>query len=131
MWGTVCQTVFPFPHPMKLQLQYFGHQMRRAVSLEKSLLLRKIAGGRRRGRQEDKMGGWHYHRDNGHECEQTRRDSEGQGSLVCYSPWGHDELDTTERLNNSPWEPHGTHEWEIVWGLSLPFYRKKIKTDLE
>ena len=27
------------------------------------------------------------------------RDSEGQGSLVCYSPWGHKELDTTEQLN--------------------------------
>ena len=36
---------------MKLKLQYFGHLMRRADSLEKTLLLRKIEGGRRRGRQ--------------------------------------------------------------------------------
>ena len=32
---------------------------------------------------------------NGHEFEQTPQDSEGQGSLACYSPWGHKELDTT------------------------------------
>ena len=30
-----------------------------------------------------------YHQLNGHELEQTLRDSEGQGSLECYSPWGH------------------------------------------
>ena len=64
--------------------------------------------------------------------EPTRSDSKGQGSLVCCSPWGHNELDMTEWLNNTniPCEPRGTHEWEIVWGLSLPSYRKK-KTDSE
>ena len=36
---------------LKLKLQNFGHLMRRADSLEKTLLLRKIEGGRRRGRQ--------------------------------------------------------------------------------
>ena len=35
----------------KLQLQYFGHLMRRADSLEKTLMLGRIRGGRRRGRQ--------------------------------------------------------------------------------
>ena len=40
---------------LKLKLQYFGHQMRRADSLEKTLMLGKIEGGRRRGRQ---MMGW-------------------------------------------------------------------------
>ena len=35
----------------KLKLQYFGHLMRRTDSLEKTLMLRKIEGGRRRGRQ--------------------------------------------------------------------------------
>ena len=44
---------------------------------------------------EDEMVGWH-HRFNEHEFEQTLRDSEGQGSLLCYSPWGHRESDTTE-----------------------------------
>ena len=36
---------------LKLKLQYFGHLMRRTDSLEKSLMLGKIEGGRRRGRQ--------------------------------------------------------------------------------
>ena len=42
---------------------------------------------------------WH-HQLNGHEFEQAPGDGEGQGSLECYSPWGHKELDMTERLNN-------------------------------
>ena len=37
----------------------------------------------------------------GHEFEQTLVDSEGQGSLACYSPWGRKKLDRTQRLNNS------------------------------
>ena len=48
---------------------------------------------------EDKMVGWH-HQLNGHEFDQTLGDGEGQGSLVCCSPWGCKELDTTEWLNN-------------------------------
>ena len=46
------------------------------------------------------MVGWH-HRLNGHEFEKTEGDSEGPGSLVCCSPWGHKESDTTELLNNN------------------------------
>ena len=49
---------------------------------------------------EDEMVGWH-HRLDGHEYKQTQGDSKGQGSLVCCSPWGCKEGDTTERLNNS------------------------------
>ena len=41
------------------------------------------------------MVGWH-HRLNEHEFEQTPGNSEGQGRLMCCSPWGHKELDTTE-----------------------------------
>ena len=44
---------------------------------------------------EDEMVEWHHHLD-GHEFEQARVVSEGEGSLVCCSPWGHKELDTTE-----------------------------------
>ena len=44
---------------------------------------------------EDEMVGWHY-LPNGHEFEQTPGDSEGQGSLVGYSPWGGKELDKTQ-----------------------------------
>ena len=43
--------------------------------------------------------GWHHQLD-GHEFEEGLGDGEGQGSLVCCSPWGHKESDTTERLNN-------------------------------
>ena len=46
------------------------------------------------------MVGWH-HRLNGHEFEQILGDGEGQGSLVCCSPWSYKESDTTERLNNN------------------------------
>ena len=79
---------------LKLKLQYLGHLIWRDDSLEKSLMLGKIEGRRRRGRQNE-MFGWH-HRLKGHESEQTPGDSEGQGSLVSCTPWdckvGHDFL---------------------------------------
>ena len=49
---------------------------------------------------EDEMVGW-LHQLNEHEFEQMLRDSEGQGSLACCSPWGHKELDTIEQLNSN------------------------------
>ena len=48
---------------------------------------------------KDDMVGWH-HRLDGHEFEQASGVGDGQGSLACCSPWGHKELDATERLNN-------------------------------
>ena len=45
------------------------------------------------------MVGWH-HVFNGHEFEQAPGDGEGQGGLACCSPWGHEESDKTEQLNN-------------------------------
>ena len=50
---------------LKLKLQYFGHLMQRANLLEKTLMLGKIEGKRRRGQQEkgtteDEMAGWHH-----------------------------------------------------------------------
>ena len=59
--------------------------MQRTNSLEKTLMLGKIEGRRRRG-QQDEMVGWH-HRLKEPESEQTPGDSEGQGSLMCCSPW--------------------------------------------
>ena len=47
---------------------------------------------------EDKKVGWHHWLD-GHEFEQAPRVGDGQGSLVCCSPWSHKELDMTEPLN--------------------------------
>ena len=79
---------------LMLKLQYFGHLMWRTDSFEKTLMLGKIEGKRRRGRQEDEMVGWH-HWLNGPEFEQTLTESEGQESLMCCSPWGRKESDMT------------------------------------
>ena len=84
---------------LKLKLQYSGHLMWRTDSLEKTLMLGKFEGRRRRGRQRmrwldgitDSLG---------HEFEQTLGDGEIQGSLACCSPRGHKELDITEQLSN-------------------------------
>ena len=51
-----------------------------------------------KGMTEDEVVGWH-HWLNGHEFEQAPGFGDGQGSLVCCSPWGHKESDTTEWLN--------------------------------
>ena len=53
---------------MKLKLQYFGHLIRRVDSLEKTLMLGKIEGKRKKRATEDEMVGWH-HRLNGHKFE--------------------------------------------------------------
>ena len=88
---------------LKLKLQYFGHLIRRTDSLQKTLMLGKIGVRRRRGWPEDEMVGWH-HWLNGHEFNQAPGVGYGQGILVCCSPWGHKELDTTERLNWLIWK---------------------------
>ena len=51
-------------------------------------------GQEEKGATEDEKVGW-QHWLNGHEFEQASGDSEGQGSLVCYSPWGCKEMDIT------------------------------------
>ena len=80
---------------LKLKLQYFGHLMQRADSFEKTLMLGKIEGRRKRGQQRMRwldgitdsmdagLGGVGY----------------GQGGLVCCSSWGRKESDMTEQLN--------------------------------
>ena len=49
----------------------------------------------KKGTTEDEMVGWH-HRLDGHEIEQAPGVGDGQGSLVCCSPWDHKESHTTE-----------------------------------
>ena len=78
---------------LKLNLQYFDHLMRRVDSLEKTLMLGKIEGRRRRGRQ--RMRQLDGITDSVDEFQQILGDSEGQGSLACCGPWGRKELDTT------------------------------------
>ena len=53
-----------------------------------------------KGTIENEMVGWH-HQLSGHDFQQALGDGEGHGSLVCCSPWGHKESDTTEWLNNN------------------------------
>ena len=69
---------------LKLKLQSFGHLMRRADSFERTLMLGKIEGRRRRGQQ---MVGWH-HWCNGHEFGWTPGVGDGQGGLACCGSWG-------------------------------------------
>ena len=56
------------------------------------------------------MVGWH-HQLNGHEFEQALGDGDGQGSLMCCSPWGCKESDMTEQLNNT--YTHHHHHYSI------------------
>ena len=66
---------------LKLKLHYFGHLIRRADSFEKTLMLGKIEGKRRRT-TEDEMVGWH-HQLNGHGFGWTPGVGDGQGGQVC------------------------------------------------
>ena len=83
---------------LKLKHQYFGHLMRTADSFEKTLMLGKIEGRRRRGRQKIRWVGWHHWLD-AHEFGWILRVGDGQGGLACCDSWGHNESDTTEQLN--------------------------------
>ena len=51
-----------------------------------------------KGTTEDEVVGWHHHLE-GHEFEQAPGVGDGQGNLVCCSPWGHKDSDMTEQLN--------------------------------
>ena len=77
---------------LKLKLQYFGHLMQRMDSLEKTLMLGKIEGRRRRGRQ---MIRWLDGIRGLMDMSLSKLDDR-QGSLACCSPWGHKESDMTE-----------------------------------
>ena len=82
---------------LKLKFQYFGQLIQRTDSLEKTLMLGKLKA-EKKGMTEDEMVGWH-HRLERHEFEQAPGVDDGQGSLICCSPWGHKESNMTEQLN--------------------------------
>ena len=87
---------------LNLKLQYFGHLMWRTYSLEKTLILGKIEGGRKRGR-------WRMRWLGGITNSMAMRlgkfpgVDDAQGGLACCSPWGCKESDKTEWLNWLNW----------------------------
>ena len=100
---------------LKLKLQNFDHLMWRTNSLEKTLILAKIEGRRRRGQQRMR---WLDGITNVMGMSLSRLWVLVIGSLVCYSPWGCKVLDTTE-LNwtelNWIQEMEETQVWYLGW----------------
>ena len=127
-----CKEIHPV-HPKDQSWVFFGRADVEVVTPilwppdAKSWLIWKDPGAgndwrqEEKGMTEDEMVGWH-HQLNGHEFEWTPGDGDWQGGLVCCSPWGHKESDTTERLNWTElnWGQLGkilekiyTYEWPI------------------
>ena len=79
----------------ELKHRYFGYLMQRTDSLEKTLMLAKIEGRRRKGQQRmrwlDGITDWMDM-----SLSKLQEFGDGQGSLACCSPWGCKELDTNE-----------------------------------
>ena len=71
---------------------------------------------------EDEMVRCH-HQLNGHEFEQILGVGDGQGGLVCCSPWGHKELDMTERLNCTE-KVHGILQARMLEWVAISFSEK-------
>ena len=84
---------------LKLKLQYFGHLMQRADLFENTLMLGKIEGERRRGRQRMRWLDGIIDSMDMSLSKQAPGVGDGQGGLACCSPWGRKESDTTEQLN--------------------------------
>ena len=83
---------------LKVKLQYFGHFVQRVDSLEKTLMLGRIEGGRRRGQQRMR---WLDGITDSMDMSLSKlwEFGDGQGGLACYDSWVCKESDTSERLN--------------------------------
>ena len=84
---------------LKLKLQYFGHLMQRVDLLEKTLMLGKIEGRRRRGQQRMRWLDGYTNSMDVSLSKLRHMVKARQGSLACCDSWGRKESDTTERLN--------------------------------
>ena len=127
---------------LKVKLQYYGHLLRRVDSLEKTLMLGKIEGRKRRGRQRmrwldgitDSMDTslsklWELVMDREACCAAVygviKSQTQLQGSLLCCCPWGRKESDTTERLNWYTYQPKSVFSLKInshTWQQALPWF---------
>ena len=101
---------------LSMKLQYFGHLMWRADSLEKTDAGRDW-GQEENGMREDEMAGWH-HRLDGRESEWTLEVGDGQGGLACCDSLGRKESDTTELLT---WTELND-DYEFGWVISNGWY---------
>ena len=98
---------------LMLKLQYFGHLMWRADSFEKTLMLGKLEGGRRRGRQRMRwLDGITDSMDMS--LGKLREFGDGQGGLACCDSWGCKESDTTERLNWTELKIGRWNQWSLI-----------------
>ena len=95
---------------LKLKLQYFGQLMLGWLT-GKDPDAGRDWGQEEKGMTEDEMAGWH-HRLDGHEFGWTPGVGNGQGGLVCWSPWSCKESDMTEQLN---WTDTIIHKKGYIW----------------
>ena len=123
---------------LKLKLQYFGHLMRRANLLEKILILGKTEGKRSRGQQRmRRLDGTIDSMDMS--LSKLQGDSEGQGSLVCCSPWGLKQVRydwATEQQQQRTWKQPRyplTDEWiKKLWYIyTMEYYSAHKKNTSE
>ena len=102
---------------LKVKLQYFGHLIQRTYSFEKTWMLGKIEGGRRRGQRIR----WLDVITNSMDMSLSKLGElvmPGRGTLACCNPWGQKESDTTEQLN-----------WTGLINTSLAFLVPSLQTD--
>ena len=98
---------------LKLKLQYFGHLLQRADSLEKTLMLGEIGGRRKKGRQRMR---WLDGITDGCEFEWTLGVGDGQGGMMCCSSWGRKRMNSTEGLNWTEWNiSHKQEHISVGW----------------
>ena len=105
---------------LKLKLQYYGHLIQRTDSLEKTLMLGKIEGGRRRGWQRLR---WLDGIMDSMDMSLSKL-QDGHGSLPCCSPWGHKESDTAKQLNWTIQERRCKRCSSDLWVGKIPRSRK-------
>ena len=105
---------------LKLKLQYFGHLMRRTNSLEKTLILGKIKGSQRRGRQRMR---WLNGITDSMDMSLSKLWELVQGSLLCCSSWGHKEctgFSRQEYWSGSSF-PSPRHLYNLMYKLNTKF----------